>query len=50
MHKKCEKDNKEIINETINQKEDVHIIIYNEKMISKTKKRYGQIHITGDIL
>lgn len=49
MHKKCEKDNKEIINDTINQEGDIHIIIYNEK-ISKTKKRYRQFHITGKSL
>lgn len=50
MHKKYEKDNKEIINDTINQEEDIHIIIYNEKMISKTKKRYHQFHITCESL
>ena len=28
MHKKCQKDNKEIINETINQEEDILINYY----------------------
>lgn len=44
------KGNKEIINDTINQEGDIHIIIYNEKMISKTKKRYHQFHITAESL